>query len=77
MDLVHGTYGTSFLLTTPAANKTVRWVQAGSCRFNALSSDATLGHREPYAETNSRVGIKFAAQNVIDVSTVVALSYGG
>ena len=51
------------------------WAQAWSCRLNALSSDATPGHREPSAETNARVGIKFAAQNVIDVSTVVALSY--
>ena len=51
------------------------WAQAWSCRLNALSSDATPGHREPCAETNARVGIKFAAQNVIDVSTVVALSY--
>ena len=53
------------------------WAQAWPCRLNALSSDATLGHREPCAETNARVGIKFAAQNVIDVSTVVALSYVG
>ena len=51
------------------------WAQAWSCRLNALSSDATPGHREPCAETNARVGIKFAAQNVLDVSTVVALSY--
>ena len=43
--------------------------------INALSSDVTPGHREPCAETNARVGIKFAAQNVIDVSSVVALSY--
>ena len=43
--------------------------------INALSSDVIPGHREPCAETNARVGIKFAAQNVIDVSTVVALSY--
>ena len=42
--------------------------------FCLLSSGATPGHREPCAETNARVGIKFAAQNVIDVSTVVALS---
>ena len=41
----------------------------------SLSSDATPGHREPCAETNARVGIKFASQNVIDVSTVVGLSY--
>ena len=27
------------------------------------------------SETNARVGIKLAAQNVLDVSTVVALSY--
>ena len=49
--------------------------QVWSCRFDALSSDTTPGHREPCAETNARVGIKFAAQNVIDVSTVNALSY--
>ena len=44
-------------------------------RLNALSNIANPGHREPCAETNARVGIKFAAQNVIDVSTVNALSY--
>ena len=43
--------------------------------INALSSDVIPGHREPCAETNARVGIKFAAQNVLDVSAVVALSY--
>ena len=51
------------------------FLQAWSCRFDALSSDTTPGHREPCAETNARVGIKFAAQNLIDVSTVVAPSY--
>ena len=46
-----------------------------SCQLNALSSDTTPGHREPCAETNTRVGMKFAAPNIIDVSTIVALSY--
>ena len=58
-----------------SSNFFLLWAQAWSCRLNALSSDATPGHREPCAETIARVGIKFAAQNVIDVSTVVALSY--
>ena len=40
------------------------------------SSDVTFEyHRETRAQTNARLG-KFAAQNVLDVSTVVALSYG-
>ena len=46
------------------------------CSIHALICDVTFEHHgEPRVQTNVRVGI-IAAQNVIDVSAVVALSYG-
>ena len=45
------------------------------CSIHALICDVTFEHHgEPRVQTNVRVGI-IAAQNVIDVSAVVALSY--
>ena len=45
------------------------------CAIHALICDVTFEHHgEPRVQTNVRVGI-IAAQNIIEVSAVVALSY--
>ena len=43
--------------------------------FSKLTKIKRVNIGENWVQTNARVEIKFAAQNVIDVSIVVALSY--
>ena len=56
------------LVTAQSPNFINSGLRVGNFRFNALSSDANPGHGEPQVQTNARVGTKFAAKNVKDVS---------